>query len=140
MSLSARVENDSINGTFWFDGSSNTGSTSRELSTLRVLWENGKLEIPLYSIIFLLAVLGNVLVILTLARNSRMRTNTNVFLLNLAISDLILAVLCMPFTLIGTLLRDFVFGEWMCRLVPFFQGKISIKSRRCHGEMDVSFL
>ncbi|CAH1389880.1 unnamed protein product [Nezara viridula] len=41
------------------------------------------LMIPLYILIFLLAVVGNSLVIVTLARNRRMRTVTNVYLLNL---------------------------------------------------------
>nr|CAI5831527.1 unnamed protein product [Callosobruchus analis] len=52
-----------------------------------------------------------------------MRTVTNVFLLNLAISDLMLGVLCMPFTLTGALLRNFIFGEVMCKMLPFLQGK-----------------
>lgn len=42
-----------------------------------------KLIIPLYLIIFVLAVLGNTLVLVTLVRNKRMRTVTNVYLLNL---------------------------------------------------------
>lgn len=42
-----------------------------------------KLIIPLYVIIFLLAVVGNSLVIVTLVQNKRMRTVTNVYLLNL---------------------------------------------------------
>nr|CAH7766584.1 unnamed protein product [Callosobruchus chinensis] len=50
-----------------------------------------------------------------------MRTVTNVFLLNLAISDLMLGVLCMPFTLTGALLRNFIFGEIMCKMLPFLQ-------------------
>lgn len=83
----------------------------------------GRVQIPLYLIIFLLAVIGNSLVILTLVQNKRMRTITNVFLLNLAISDLFLGVLCMPFTLVGTLKRDFVFGEFMCKILPFLQGE-----------------
>jgi len=41
------------------------------------------LIIPLYVIIFLLSVVGNSLVLITLAQNRRMRTVTNVFLLNL---------------------------------------------------------
>ncbi|KAG8281536.1 hypothetical protein J6590_056918 [Homalodisca vitripennis] len=85
-------------------------------------WEVGKLQILLYSTIFLLAVVGNCLVILTLIFNQTMRTITNVFLLNLAVSDLLLGVLCMPFTLVGTILRDFVFGDFMCKLIPFLQG------------------
>jgi cholecystokinin-like receptor len=42
--------------------------------------------IPLYSVIFILSVLGNILVIVTLTQNRRMRTVTNVFLLNLVSS------------------------------------------------------
>uniref|UniRef100_A0A182N401 G-protein coupled receptors family 1 profile domain-containing protein n=1 Tax=Anopheles dirus TaxID=7168 RepID=A0A182N401_9DIPT len=80
-----------------------------------------QLIIPLYAIIFLLSVVGNLLVILTLAQNKRMRTVTNVYLLNLAISDLLLGVFCMPFTLVGQVLRRFVFGRVMCKLIPYFQ-------------------
>lgn len=82
-----------------------------------------RIQIILYVAILLLAIIGNALVILTLIHNRRMRTITNVFLLNLAISDILLGVLCMPITLIGTLLRDFVFGEVMCKLLPYLQGK-----------------
>lgn len=41
------------------------------------------LIVPLYGTIFLLSVIGNSLVLITLARNKRMRTVTNVYLLNL---------------------------------------------------------
>lgn len=78
--------------------------------------------IPLYSLIFLLAVIGNSLVIMTLVQNKRMRTVTNLFLLNLAVSDLLLGIFCMPITLVGMLLRDFIFGEIMCKLLPYLQG------------------
>lgn len=90
-------------------------SISSWLTTIRI-------QIILYITILLLAIIGNALVILTLIQNRRMRTITNVFLLNLAISDILLGVLCMPITLIGTLLRDFVFGEVMCKLLPYLQG------------------
>lgn len=101
----------------------NNGSTVATVATTTANWlAMGKVQIPLYAIIFLLAVIGNSLVILTLVQNKRMRTITNVFLLNLAISDLFLGVLCMPFTLVGTLKRDFVFGEFMCKILPFLQG------------------
>lgn len=83
----------------------------------------GELTIPLYSVIFLLALVGNLLVITTLVQNKRMRTITNVFLLNLSVSDLLLAVFCMPFTLIPTLMQDFVFGKTVCVLVRYMQGK-----------------
>lgn len=79
--------------------------------------------IVIYSLIFVAAVLGNVLVIFTLVHNKRMRTVTNVFLLNLAISDLLLAVFCMPFTLIPIFLKSFIFGPTMCVLIRYLQGK-----------------
>jgi hypothetical protein len=75
-----------------------------------------------YSIIFLLAIIGNLLVIITLTVNRRMRSVTNIFLLNLAVSDLLLGVFCMPFTLVGVLLKEFIFGSIMCRLVSYLQG------------------
>lgn len=80
-----------------------------------------RLIIPLYGTIFLLSVVGNSLVLITLARNKRMRTVTNVYLLNLAVSDLLLGVFCMPFTLLGQMLKNFVFGLTLCKLISYFQ-------------------
>ena len=87
--------------------------------------DDGHTRVLLYAIIFLLAIAGNALVIATLAHDRRMRTVTNLFLLNLAVSDLLLAVLCMPFTLIPTLLKNFIFGKAMCILIRYMQGAIN---------------
>ncbi|XP_014678145.1 PREDICTED: cholecystokinin receptor type A-like, partial [Priapulus caudatus] len=78
-------------------------------------------KIVLYSIIFVLSITGNALVIVTLVQNKRMRTITNVFLLNLSVSDLLLTIFCMPFTLTGHLLQDWIFGGAMCTLIMYFQ-------------------
>lgn len=80
-------------------------------------------RIILYSLIFLLSVLGNSLIIAVLVRNKRMRTVTNLFLLSLSASDLMVSVVCIPFTLIPNLMRDFVFGAGMCKLVMYFMGE-----------------
>ncbi|XP_072941687.1 cholecystokinin receptor-like [Epargyreus clarus] len=77
--------------------------------------------LPPYFIIFLLSISGNCLVIATLASNRRMRTVTNVYLLNLAISDFLLGVFCLPFTLVGQIYRRFLFGAAMCKLIPYLQ-------------------
>lgn len=82
--------------------------------------------LPLYSLIFILSVVGNLLVIITLIQNKRMRTVTNVFLLNLSVSDLLLAVFCMPFTIIPIMLKNFIFGSTMCVLIRYMQGKCNI--------------
>ncbi|XP_016986643.1 cholecystokinin receptor type A [Drosophila rhopaloa] len=96
--------------------SPSSGSSAASSTTEMPVW-----LIPSYSVILLFAVLGNLLVISTLVQNRRMRTITNVFLLNLAISDMLLGVLCMPVTLVGTLLRHFIFGEFLCKLFQFSQ-------------------
>ncbi|XP_060080034.1 cholecystokinin receptor type A-like [Ylistrum balloti] len=83
--------------------------------------KNGEIRIPLYCLIFVLSLTGNLLVIITLAQNRRMRTVTNVFLLNLSISDLLLAIFCMPFTLVPQLMRQFIFGEFVCIAIRYFQ-------------------
>ncbi|XP_076839015.1 cholecystokinin receptor-like [Brachyhypopomus gauderio] len=88
-------------------------SRHKEMDSLRIL---------LYSLIFLLSVFGNLLIIVVLLVNKRMRTVTNSFLLSLAVSDLMMAVFCMPFTLIPSLLEDFIFGAAMCKTVTYFMG------------------
>ena len=52
------------------------------------------LIIPLYVVIFVLAIVGNSLVLITLAQNKRMRTVTNVYLLNLVSYFTFLTFLC----------------------------------------------
>ncbi|XP_050700698.1 uncharacterized protein LOC126987617 isoform X2 [Eriocheir sinensis] len=107
------------------DTNKSSATTKRRATTrapdIPLLDTEGSVRIPCYVIIFLLGVIGNTLVIVTLLQNRKMRTITNVFLLNLAFSDLLLGVFCMPFTLVGSLLRDFIFGAVMCRLIPYFQ-------------------
>ncbi|XP_054164549.1 cholecystokinin receptor-like [Oppia nitens] len=81
-----------------------------------------------YSLIFLLAIIGNILVIITLAANRRMRSVTNRLLLNLAVSDLLLAVFCMPFTLMVVLYKQFIFGQLMCSLISYMQAVLVMVS------------
>ncbi|KAK7882488.1 hypothetical protein WMY93_028662 [Mugilogobius chulae] len=84
--------------------------------------DNHTLRIFLYSLIFFLSVFGNLLIIVVLTVNKRMRTVTNTFLLSLAVSDLMMAVVCIPFTLIPSILKDFIFGAAMCKIVAYLMG------------------
>lgn len=84
--------------------------------------DNHTLRILLYSLIFFLSVFGNLLIIVVLTVNKHMRTVTNTFLLSLAVSDLMMAVVCIPFTLIPSILKDFIFGAAMCKIVAYLMG------------------
>lgn len=77
--------------------------------------------ITAYSLIILLGLLGNALVIYMIVRNRSMRTVTNFFIANLALADLLVDTLCLPFTLVYTLLDEWKFGAVLCHMVPFAQ-------------------
>ena len=55
--------------------------------------------IILYAMAFIMGLVGNSLVIAVVVQNHHMRTVTNMFLVNLCIGDILVAVVCMPFSL-----------------------------------------
>ncbi len=77
----------------------------------------------LYVLIFILGIAGNALVCYVVLRNPTMHTVTNVFITNLALSDVLLCVFAVPFTPLYLLTyKEWVFGTALCHLVPFAQG------------------
>lgn len=76
----------------------------------------------LYTTIFVLGIFGNVLVCYVVFRNKAMQTVTNLFITNLALSDILLCVLAVPFTPLYTFLGKWVFGKIICHLVSCAQG------------------
>lgn len=79
----------------------------------------------LYSIIFFVAVGGNLLVVLVILGQQRMRTVTNFFLLNLAVGDIAKALICIPFTfVVNGLVPYWPFGSFMCPFVLYTQAVV----------------
>ncbi|XP_006813529.1 prolactin-releasing peptide receptor-like [Saccoglossus kowalevskii] len=77
--------------------------------------------IAVYTLTITLALVGNIVTIRVLAAGSRAKLEMNKFLINLAISDIMMAVFCMPFTFVYALLRRWIFGEVLCPLIFFTQ-------------------
>lgn len=75
-----------------------------------------------YLLIFTLGVFGNVLVVYVVWANKHMRTVTNIFIVNLAVSDIMLCGLAVPFTPLYTFTGHWMFGEIFCHIVPYAQG------------------
>ena len=76
----------------------------------------------MYTSVCLLAVAGNLVVCHTVLSSRRMRTVTNCFIVNLAVSDMLVAILCIPFTFIANMLVNYwPFGRVMCPLVTYVQ-------------------
>ena len=66
------------------------------------------------------SLLGNILVCLSVYRNNRLRTTTNLYIIALAVSDLIAATLVMP-PATGVLITGrWPFGETACQIHAFF--------------------
>ncbi|KAM4036475.1 neuropeptide Y receptor type 2-like isoform 1-T2 [Anomaloglossus baeobatrachus] len=77
--------------------------------------------ITAYSLIILLGLVGNSLVIYMIMKYKNMRTVTNFFIANLAVADLMVDSLCLPFTLVYTLMDEWKFGSVLCHLLPYAQ-------------------
>ncbi|XP_052797176.1 gastrin/cholecystokinin type B receptor-like [Mya arenaria] len=78
--------------------------------------------IVFYGFIFLSGLFGNIIVIISIIRFKSLRTLTNYFLLNLTIGDILVIIVCIPLTLGSTIYKKWVYGEVLCKLVPFLQG------------------
>lgn len=74
---------------------------------------------PVLGIVMLLAIFGNMTLIVTISRTPGLRTRTNMFILNQACADLGVALLCMPFSIITCFTHDWIFGDSLCQLNGF---------------------
>ena len=75
-----------------------------------------------YIAIFVIGIFGNVLVCYVVCRNKAMHTVTNFFITNLALSDILLCCLAIPFTPLYTFIGRWIFGKAMCHLLTCSQG------------------
>lgn len=75
----------------------------------------------IYATIFTLGLTGNILVCFIVYTNKSMQTVTNLFITNLALSDVLLCTLCVPFTPLYTFIKRWIFGKIFCHLVPYAQ-------------------
>ncbi|XP_015037452.2 neuropeptide F receptor isoform X1 [Drosophila pseudoobscura] len=79
--------------------------------------------ISMYSVLIVFGALGNTLVVIAVVRKPIMRTARNLFILNLAISDLLLCLVTMPLTLVEILTKYWPLGSCsiLCKIVAMLQ-------------------
>lgn len=70
----------------------------------------------------ILALFGNVMVIMTIVRHRGMRTRTNMLLGNLAVADILVAVFDMPIALATIIHHDWIFSQTFCVVNGFAVG------------------
>ena len=80
-----------------------------------------------YCLLLVVSLIGNTLIIMVVYRDDKMKTTTNLLIVNMAVSDLLVPIFAMPRAnveiIYGNLrwLIDGAFGEVLCKLTAFFQ-------------------
>ena len=77
-------------------------------------------ESALMMFINILAFIGNMLVCWAVYRNQRLRTIPNIYVVTLAISDALMAVLCMPMSVVLLMTGEWPFSSAVCHFQGFF--------------------
>ncbi|RWS23665.1 orexin receptor type 2-like protein, partial [Leptotrombidium deliense] len=72
--------------------------------------------------VFVVGLVGNILVCLSVYRNHSMRTVTNYFIVNLAIADFLVILICLPPTVLWDVTETWFLGSALCKIVLYFQG------------------
>ena len=73
----------------------------------------------IFALTILIGVLGNGLLILTVALNKSMYNVPNIFLVSLAIGDLAVLLLSVPFRMMLYLYKSWIYGATMCHIFEF---------------------
>ena len=95
-------------------------------------------ETILLLVINMTAFSGSLLVFFAVYRNQRLRTLTNLFVVALAVSDILISICCMPFT-ITTLIRGrWIFGENVCRFQGFAMFTLAMVALLTMGIIAIS--
>nr|UDL18270.1 orexin sensor OxLight-ctr [synthetic construct] len=74
-----------------------------------------------YIIVFVVALIGNVLVCVAVWKNHHMRTVTNYFIVNLSLADVLVTITCLPAALVVDITETWFFGQSLCKVIPYLQ-------------------
>ncbi|XP_053268625.1 delta-type opioid receptor-like [Pleuronectes platessa] len=128
--LSTLLEDCPLNSSSaWVSGSSESRNVSHDDG-----WESESMSpiIPIitavYSVVFVVGLLGNCLVMYVIIRYTKMKTATNIYIFNLALADALVTT-TMPFQSTDYLLNTWPFGEVVCKVfisIDYYNMFISI--------------
>lgn len=101
-----------------FNGSiPNSNTTSNNTSCANIVLAPQVIAVGVFLAVFILAaIVGNILVILSVLCNKHLQTVTNFFIVNLAIADLLLSLVVLPFSASLEVLGCWVFGRVFCNI------------------------
>ncbi|XP_066568657.1 neuropeptide Y receptor type 1 [Amia ocellicauda] len=74
-----------------------------------------------YSMVIAVGLIGNTCLVFIISRQKEMRNVTNILIANLSCSDILMCIVCLPVTVIYTLMDRWILGEALCKVTPFVQ-------------------
>ncbi|KAH9498355.1 hypothetical protein Btru_008079 [Bulinus truncatus] len=77
--------------------------------------------IVLYVAVFFLCVIGNIIVLYVLTRNTQISSRTNLFLANLAVADLCVGIFCVLPSMVRLVADQWYFGNVLCKFSKFIE-------------------
>ncbi|XP_036385897.1 neuropeptide Y receptor Y8a [Megalops cyprinoides] len=79
------------------------------------------LLIVAYSTVIAVGLMGNTCLVFVIWRQKENRNVTSILIANLSCSDILMCVVCLPVTVIYTLMDRWILGEALCKVTPFVQ-------------------
>jgi len=77
--------------------------------------------ISMNIMVFLAGIIGNLLVFIAVTTTKSMQSVTNIFIVNLAMADMLVMLFCAPPSVIWDVTNTWIFGSLMCRIVIYIQ-------------------
>ncbi|KAL4609302.1 neuropeptide Y receptor type 6-like [Arapaima gigas] len=74
-----------------------------------------------YSVVVAVGLVGNTCLVLVIARQQELHNVTNILIANLSCSDILVCVVCLPTTVVYTIMDRWVLGSVLCKVSPFVQ-------------------
>ncbi|KAK1164652.1 neuropeptide Y receptor type 4-2-like [Acipenser oxyrinchus oxyrinchus] len=74
-----------------------------------------------YCTVMVVGLVGNICLICVIAKQKEKANVTNILIANLSFSDIMVCAFCLPFTVVYTLMDYWIFGEVLCKMMPFIQ-------------------
>lgn len=83
------------------------------------------------AVIFSVGIIGNVSVMCIVCHNYYMRSISNSLLANLALWDFVVIFFCLPLVVFHELTKDWLLGEFSCRIIPYLEVRLGGGGNRC---------
>lgn len=106
---------------WWLRGVKNDTDDMRTPQLRQSIADGYQLFVGLYSLVAVVATVTNVALVITIRRHRLYRDQTFRYLLNLTFSNMAHGCLVVPLSMVVMLLHNWLFGAFLCHLIPIIQ-------------------